>query len=215
MDRSTGSVYFFDPGRRQSVRPEKRRERYERILDAAREQFRTYGYRKTSLEEIATAAGVGKATLYHYVEGKDQLLGDVLQRHYTQYVDRLRTELAEESSAPGKLRRYALVLMDQHRRVSEGLVVPRNSEQENFPFIVKHLHRFAAVEMEILADVLRAGVESGTFRPVKERVVATLLFASFKGMIAHACQTRADHEEIIEQFLSVLLNGLLAAPAGR
>jgi len=197
------------------MRPEKRKERYERILEAAGEQFRTYGYRKTSLEEIAAAAGVGKATLYHYVDGKDQLLGEVLHRHYTRYVERLRTELSEESTAVGKLRRYALVLMDQHRRISEGLVVPRNSEQEHFPFIVKHLHKFAAVEMEILADVLREGVESGLLRPVKERVVATLLFASFKGMIAHTFQTRANHEEVIEQFLSVLLNGLLAASAGR
>jgi len=191
------------------MRPEKRQERYDRILDAAGDQFRRFGYRKTSLEDIAAAAGVGKATLYHYATGKDQLLGEVIHRHYSLYVDRLRSELAAEADAPAKLRRYALVLLDQHRRVSEGLVVPRNSEQEHFPFIVKHLHQFSVAEVEILRDVLHEGVAAGMFRPVDEQVVAFLLFASFKGMIAEACRRGGRHEAIVEQFLSVLLNGLV------
>ncbi len=197
------------------MRPEKRKERYERILDAAREQFRAYGYRKTSLEEIAEAAGVGKATLYHYTTGKDELFGEVLHRHYDEYLERLRTELGQVSTAPAKLRRYALVLLDQHRRVREGLVVPRNSEQESFPFIVQHLHKFAVMEIAILRDILSDGVAAGVFRKVNEELVATLLFASFKGMIAQACQNQDHHEEIIDQFLSVLLNGLVAGADDR
>ncbi len=58
------------------MRSEKRSERLTAILEAASQLFREYGVKKTSLEDVAARAGVGKATLYHYVDGKAELFGE-------------------------------------------------------------------------------------------------------------------------------------------
>lgn len=44
------------------------------IIEAATQRFATLGYRKTSMEEIATAIGVAKGTLYLYFPTKIDLL---------------------------------------------------------------------------------------------------------------------------------------------
>lgn len=45
----------------------------ELILEAALDLFRHYGYRRTSMEDIARAAAVAKGTLYLYFKSKDEL----------------------------------------------------------------------------------------------------------------------------------------------
>ena len=45
----------------------------EAILDAALTLFGRYGYRRTSIDDIARAAGVAKGTVYLHVESKAAL----------------------------------------------------------------------------------------------------------------------------------------------
>ena len=43
----------------------------ERILDAAFERFKHFGFLKTTVDEIARQAQVGKGTIYSYFKNKD------------------------------------------------------------------------------------------------------------------------------------------------
>src|SRR5207245_9242227 len=52
----------------------------ERILDAAREELAAYGLRRTTLDDIAARAGVGRATLYRRFAGRDTLLAALVAR---------------------------------------------------------------------------------------------------------------------------------------
>ena len=49
-------------------------ERYDAILDAALAEFALRGFHQASIREIARAAQLSLAGLYHYVGGKDELL---------------------------------------------------------------------------------------------------------------------------------------------
>ena len=51
----------------------------QRILEAARELFLATGYRSTSLDDIASAAGVTKPTVYQHFGSKRQLFGSVVE----------------------------------------------------------------------------------------------------------------------------------------
>jgi AcrR family transcriptional regulator len=50
-----------------------------RILDSAYRLFRSRGYSRVSMDEIAAAARLTKRTLYHHFRSKDDLLADVLR----------------------------------------------------------------------------------------------------------------------------------------
>jgi AcrR family transcriptional regulator len=51
------------------------------ILACAAGLFAARGYHGTSMNEVAQAAGIGKATLYHYVRDKPALVVQIAQRH--------------------------------------------------------------------------------------------------------------------------------------
>jgi AcrR family transcriptional regulator len=52
----------------------------DKILDAAFEQFRLLGIRRSSMEDVARRAGVGRVTIYRRFESKDRLVQILLLR---------------------------------------------------------------------------------------------------------------------------------------
>ena len=48
------------------------------ILDAAADQFRAFGFEATSMDKIATLAGVSKRTVYNHFPSKDELFAETL-----------------------------------------------------------------------------------------------------------------------------------------
>ena len=65
----------------------------EQILARAAELFARQGYSGTSMNQVAEACGVSKASLYHYVHDKYQLLVEITQGH----IDRLRGLVGDET----------------------------------------------------------------------------------------------------------------------
>jgi AcrR family transcriptional regulator len=59
--------------------------REHRILDAAAELISHYGYDKTTVGDIANAAGVSKGTIYLHFESKDELFEALLFREMWRY----------------------------------------------------------------------------------------------------------------------------------
>jgi AcrR family transcriptional regulator len=51
------------------------------ILEQAARAFAERGYATASMSELAAACGVSKALLYHYYDGKDAILFDLLDRY--------------------------------------------------------------------------------------------------------------------------------------
>src|SRR3981189_2096908 len=53
-----------------------------RILDAAMLVFRRHGFRRSSIEQAADAAGLTRQALYHHFKSKEALLRAVIERLY-------------------------------------------------------------------------------------------------------------------------------------
>ena len=77
--------------------------RYQQILTAAAQSFARRGYHQASTREIARAAGLSLAGLYHYVGGKDELLFLVLARALDTLLAMLDEALATAHTPDGKL----------------------------------------------------------------------------------------------------------------
>ncbi|MGC9530169.1 MAG: TetR/AcrR family transcriptional regulator [Candidatus Bipolaricaulaceae bacterium] len=84
----------------------------ERLLAAGRRLFSRYGLRKTTVEEIARAAGIAKGTFYLFYPAKESLYADILLRAIPQML----SELIDRSFAATDDVREALV------RYLKGLV---------------------------------------------------------------------------------------------
>ncbi len=65
-----------------------------RILDAAFEQFCLLGIRRSSMEDVARRAGVGRVTIYRRFDSKDNLVAALMQREVHKIIGAVHAAIA-------------------------------------------------------------------------------------------------------------------------
>jgi AcrR family transcriptional regulator len=80
----------------------------EQMLATAAQLFATQGYTATTMQQLAAACGVSKATLYHYVRDKHDLLAQITGSHVAR-LEALVQQVEQAESEP-RARLEALIL---------------------------------------------------------------------------------------------------------
>lgn len=70
-----------------------------KLLDAAAEQCRRIGIRRTTMEEVAKRAGVARITVYRRFTSKDALVEQVVRREFRRYFDQFVLDVAGAADA--------------------------------------------------------------------------------------------------------------------
>jgi AcrR family transcriptional regulator len=89
-------------------------EQREMILARAAELFARGGYPGTSMNQVAEACGLSKATLYHYYRDKYTLLVSITEDHVTRLQGIVGDALAEEPGAQGQMRALIRRLVEEY-----------------------------------------------------------------------------------------------------
>jgi AcrR family transcriptional regulator len=90
MEEQTGSTTAQDP-------------RQMAILKAAFEAFSSYGFRRTSMEDIARGAGMSRAALYLHYRNKEDIFRSLTQFYYDDAVAQVQAVLARDLPAGAAL----------------------------------------------------------------------------------------------------------------
>ncbi len=75
-----------------------------RLLAAAQTRFRRFGYKRTTIDDVATEAGTGKGSVYLHFESKQDIYMAVVEQSLDVFIDSAERLLAEPGSAPERLR---------------------------------------------------------------------------------------------------------------
>src|SRR6266699_4283293 len=95
---------------------ERREARAQRILDAASTLILRYGYHKTTTDDIAREAGVGKGTLYLHWNTREALFAALILREKVAMAEDIKQRIACDPAGAtlrGLLKHAALALMQR------------------------------------------------------------------------------------------------------
>jgi AcrR family transcriptional regulator len=82
-----------------------------RILRTATDLFTQFGYRRTSIDEVARRAGIAKGTVYVHFKSKAELLLQVLVEEKRRLIVRYRDVFRADITPDERLRRYIRVTL--------------------------------------------------------------------------------------------------------
>ncbi|WP_344975669.1 helix-turn-helix domain-containing protein [Streptosporangium fragile] len=74
-----------------------------RILDAAYEQFRRMGIRRSTMEDVARRAGVSRITVYRRFATKDALVEHLVRREFRRYFDQFLIDIEHADTAADRV----------------------------------------------------------------------------------------------------------------
>jgi AcrR family transcriptional regulator len=191
-------------------------EQRELILARAAALFARGGYPGTSMNQVAEACGLSKATLYHYYRDKYELLVSIAEEHVTRLQGIVDEALAEESTPAGQLR----VLI---RRLVEEYANAQNEHRvltEDVKFLdAADRDRILAKEREMVAAFARvvAALRPDLHDVAMSKPLTMLLFGMVNWMFTWMKpQGRLAYEDLAPVVTDLFLGGLQAvqAPAG-
>ncbi len=193
--------------------------RRERILKAATELFVVHGYRKTSVEDIARAAGVAKGTIYLYYRNKAELLLHAIafeERHYLEEM----APVFDSSRAPVyRLRmmiRIYLTLSVRMPLTHRSFSNDHELEQVLQDVDDKTITQINATQVAFLADLLDEMTQHEWPREDLEQraeLLVDLLFAVVNG--GRQIRDGMSLEAYAEMLADVIVHGVLEPASNR
>jgi AcrR family transcriptional regulator len=193
----------------------------ERILDAADRLLARYGYRKTTMDDLAGEAGIGKGTTYLHFSSKGEVALGAIDRMVARLIEGLQAIASESAPAPERLRRM-LILRVMHRfdyaqphsrSLDEVLAALR-------PALLERRERYFRDEALALAQVLREGAREGRLRAADPNGAAHTLITATNALLPYSLSVeelgrRRDVEARAERLVELLLAGLQAPASAR
>jgi len=186
------------------------------IMDAAERLFGERGFRKTTLDDVAAAAGVSRPLVYRYFGDKKTLLERVLDRLLNEWHAVLATEAARATPSTAHTLRMVLAAclrFARDRSVLRGLLL-RDTD----------LVRAAASGViqedknllpRLIREVLERGVERGDVRgDLATEDMAHVVSEAFVAYSLLALRGETDQisDRRVEAIIETLLHGIIAAP---
>lgn len=146
------------------IRETKKKETRQAIMQAAVVLFSKKGFEKTSIEELARAAGIGKGTIYGYFQTKR----DILYAFCEDELERLHEELTTNADREIPiLQQMVRIYMCEFRHITENREFARiYMQQTAFPADVDQEKQLANENdyFELLFPLLEKAQERGELR---------------------------------------------------
>lgn len=133
------------------------------ILVAAAQVFRQKGFHGASMSDIAEAVKLQKASLYHHVASKQDILLELLDRALGMLTDGMNAVMAQDAPADERLRlamRSYLQVMTDNLDVTAVLLMEHRSLNEELQ--MRHIPIRDHFE-EMWRDLIREGNQAGIF----------------------------------------------------
>ena len=143
--------------------PEKDETVKDQILAAAMQVFKKWGLHKTTMEDIAKAAGKGKSTLYYYYKSKEDIFDEAARHELDQVFKQCTETIANISSAKEKLRLYISTVFLEIKKRADFYSIVAQETREDRKIVTRLVGYYHKIEEKIIGDIVKFGVSSKEF----------------------------------------------------
>ncbi len=181
------------------------------ILTAATETFGRFGFKKTSIDDIARRAGIGKGTVYLHFESKEELFGAVIRRMAVKALASLQAAVKQAGAPQAKVRAFLEGRLRQHARTAADLRVSEESLLEVLAHAAPYRREARIREAELLEDIISEGNARGVFAVRSPRLAAEGISAGLHGLDAyHAGPDTLGLQGALAELNEIVVRGMLA-----
>ena len=171
-------------------------DRRQEILEAATKSFSLFGYKATTMDQVAKLANVGKGTIYTFFANKEELFHEIV---FTM-INEMKVEKDAIVSGQCSFQENAhLVLMkmlefrERHALLSKLIAEEKDMQT---PIVQAVLVKVEQEIVGFIAEHIERAIAKGEIRQVDVELVAYLLF---KAYMAFAVDWQVTHEHALSE----------------
>lgn len=182
------------------------------ILDASRDLFARFGYKKTTMEDIAMALRKGKSSLYYYFKNKEEIFQAVIELESELLYSKLQEVVKTRGNAADKLRAYVTIRMETIGQLENYQKVLKEDLYGGYEFLGSYKQKGDDLEQGLLKSVLDEGVAANIFQVKDTRLGAIGIVTALRGLEIPLFRGSANAEDLslqLDNILNILFFGVM------
>jgi len=182
------------------------------ILEAAAKSFSLYGYKATTMDQVAKLANVGKGTIYTFFKTKEELFDDIINSLITDIRFEVEGVLDDSASILANVNN---VLARIHVfRESHQLTIKLIQEERDMgtQTVVEAMQRVEQSIIQYMKAIIQKAIDKGEIKACDPEVTAFVMLKMYFSLVIDWQRNHPPlkKEEIPKLFELYLLKGLLA-----
>ncbi|MEO0083640.1 MAG: TetR/AcrR family transcriptional regulator [candidate division WOR-3 bacterium] len=182
------------------------------VLKVAQDIFAKYGLSKTTIEDIAKAAGVGKSSIYYYFKNKDDIFRAVIEAQVKYVQEKIRNAINEAQTPQEKLKKFVVTRMRCFREVAHIFEhVFKNEYLQHYAYVQKIRKDYDQQEVDIINSILKEGIEQGIFKIQDPNLASFVIMLGIKGL-EYEWATAEDSQKLeqdTDKLFEILFYGIV------
>lgn len=182
------------------------------IVKVACKIFTRFGFRKTTMDQIASACRKGKSSIYYYFPSKEDIFRAVVEKEAGQLKAQLELTLQASTFPVDKLKAYILFRLHNVRTLANFYAALSEDSLSHLGFILEIRRRFDQDELQVVRGILEEGVREGTFQINNPEIGAIAIATMMKGLelpLLLSDDHKTDRGVLLDDLIRVLFFGIL------
>ena len=181
------------------------------ILETASSIFSRFGFKKTTMDEIAGALHKAKSSLYYYFKSKEEIFRRIIEKESISMKEEIKESLEKESLPVDKLKAFIITRIKVLKRRSNYYNALKDEYLENYSFIEDIRKSHLDDELRTLKGILSEGTRKGIFSINNLEQTAKTILTALRGLEFPILWDKesAKIELNMDNFFHVLLNGIV------
>jgi AcrR family transcriptional regulator len=185
----------------------------EQLVQAARQVFVRFGYKKTALDDIAREARKGKSTIYYYFKSKDDIFKAVIDAEAEIRAKTIDDQISTIDDPQQKLKTYIYVRMLTLKKVGNYYEAIKNDLLDNLYFVNSLRTNHFDAEINLVKDLLLEGIDKEVYTIQNPELTAKTIVTLLQGFEVPLILKNLSDEELqksVDEMLNILFFGIVA-----
>lgn len=185
-------------------------DRRQDILDAATKSFSLFGYKATTMDQVAKLANVGKGTIYTFFANKEELFNEIILKLIKDMEQKANAVIEPYHPFEDNVHAALYEMLDFRREHQLMMKLVQEQRDIGTPIVKDVLYKVEESILTFIENKVKGAIARGEIKECDPKIFAYILFHTYISLIFDWEEKRAalSKEEIAEIFQTYIFNGL-------
>ncbi|RBO98389.1 TetR/AcrR family transcriptional regulator [Rossellomorea aquimaris] len=185
-------------------------DRKKQVLEAATNSFSLFGYKATTMDQVAKLANVGKGTIYTFFKNKEELFDEIVSSLINEMKREAEEVIDPQETFSENVHRALFRMLEFRKEHKLTIKLYQEAREMGTPAVSEVIDRMEEVVIEFLSQRIEKAIASEAIKPCNPEMTAFVMLKMYVSLIfdwerAHG---PLDKDEIANLFELYLIKGL-------
>lgn len=185
-------------------------DRRKQILEAATNSFSLFGYKATTMDQVAKLANVGKGTIYTFFKNKEELFDEIVSSLLNEMKREAEEVLDPQASFSENVHHALIRLLEFRKEHQLTIKLHQEAGEIGTPAVAEVINRMEKEVVDFVSQQIEKAIQSEAIKPCDPEMTAFVMMKLYISLIFDWERNHAplNKDEIANLFELYLISGL-------